>query len=72
MVITGADRIEMDERTDVRQVVDADLPQDCLDELTQQLADDVAVLLPGRLMGWGREATLMDANGHYYHVDTDL
>ena len=70
--VTGADRVQIDERTDVRQVVDTDLPEDCLDELTQQLADDVAVLKSSPLMGWGRQRTLYDADGHCYHVDLEI
>ena len=71
MTITGADHVNLDEVTDVREIIDTCGPGDCK-ELTRQLATGTAEIQPGKLIGWGREATLRDAGRNYYHVDTDL
>ena len=72
MTITGADAIRLDERTDVREIVVRDCPTEDCEELTRQLEAGEAELLPGELRGWGRERTLRDTYGGYYHVDVEV
>jgi hypothetical protein len=68
VTVVGADLVELDERTDVRQVVGECSPEDC-EELTRQLAAGAAKVLPGALAGWGRAVTIQDKDGNYYHAD---
>jgi hypothetical protein len=71
MRVTRADQVRIDERTDVREVIDAEVDAECLEELTWRVEHGQAHLDPGLMGWWPYTHTLTLADGTTYHATVE-